>query len=169
MSPSAPVTVAIPDIGVNATVVPVGVNHDGTIATPPDPHDAGWYRFSRTPGQQGPAVIVGHVDAPRIGPAVFYRLGAVKPGDVIKITRQDHTTASFTVDAVREYRKTSFPTTQLYAGTAQATLSLITCSDWDPGIHSYRGNAIVFAHLSETGVKGSTPGKPSTARVTASG
>lgn len=149
MPRSEPVTLSIPAIGLNTAVVPVTVGENQIIQTPTDPHAAGWYRYSPTPGQQGPAVIVGHVDAAGIGPAVFYRLGAIKTGDAIHIVRKDHTLASFVVDAIRAYPKTAFPTAAVYADTAQATLRLITCSGWNAATHAYRDNTIVFAHLAD--------------------
>ena len=76
---------------------------------PSDFAAAGFYTPGPTPGQFGPAVIAGHVDSHR-GPAVFYRLGALKAGATVSVGRRDGTTARFVVDKVAAYPKAQFPT-----------------------------------------------------------
>lgn len=140
-----PVRIRIPDIGVDAAVEQVGLNPDDTVAVPTDPSDAGWYRYSVPPGELGPAVVLGHVDADRIGPAVFYSLGRLARGDRIEVTRSDGTVATFLVSMVAEFAKDAFPTGAVYGATNQSALRLITCGDWDAAAHTYRGNTVVFA------------------------
>jgi sortase (surface protein transpeptidase) len=140
-----PVRIRIPDIGVDAAVEQLGLNTDHTVAVPTDPSDAGWYRYSAPPGQLGASVILGHVDADKIGPAVFYSLGGLARGDRIEVTRSDGTVATFFVTAVTEFAKAAFPTAAVYGPTNQPALRLITCGDWDPAAHAYRGNTVVFA------------------------
>jgi sortase (surface protein transpeptidase) len=140
-----PVRIRIPDIGVDAAVEQVGLNPDDTVAVPTDPSDAGWYRYSVPPGELGPAVVLGHVDADRIGPAVFYSLGRLARGDRIEVTRSDGTVATFVVSTVAEFAKDAFPTGAVYGATNQSALRLITCGDWDAAAHTYRGNIVVFA------------------------
>ncbi len=124
----------------------LGLNPDQTLEVPSQPMLAGWYTGSPTPGQRGPAVIAGHVDS-QTGPAVFYRLGQLGPGDRIRITRNDGTVASFKVTAVRSYAKADFPTRAVYGNTARATLRLITCGNWNDDAKQYDGNVVVFAQL----------------------
>jgi hypothetical protein len=69
-----PVRIVIPTIAVSAEVEPLHRAADGTLDVPPHWNDVGWYADGVVPGQRGPAVIVGHVDSARDGPAVFYRL-----------------------------------------------------------------------------------------------
>jgi hypothetical protein len=126
---SLPVSVAIPAIGVHAALLHLGVNPDGTIAVPSlntQPGLAAWYKYSVTPGQIGASVIEGHVDTYH-GPAVFFRLGALRPGDRIDITLADGITAVFRVTGVRLYLKASFPAKAIYGATGFAALHLITC------------------------------------------
>lgn len=151
LGPSEPVSLSVPSIGVHTTLIALGKAEDGTLAVPqPGPHlnQAAWFKSSPTPGQPGPSIIEGHVDTDQ-GPSVFFRLGDVRPGDTIRVTRRDRTTAVFTVNAVRDYKKTAFPTSLVYGGRDLATpqLRLITCSDFDPSIGHHLGNAVVFAHL----------------------
>ncbi|MBR7838631.1 class F sortase, partial [Actinospica durhamensis] len=148
MPASPPTRLRIPSIGVDAAVDELGLNTDGTVAVPGVPNDAGWYNGSATPGQTGASVLLGHVDFVGTGPAVFYRLGELKPGETIVVERKDGSSATFSVDAVREALKSDFPTQEVYGptdGTAQ--LRLVTCGDWDSGQHKYVGNTIVFATL----------------------
>jgi sortase (surface protein transpeptidase) len=102
----------IPTIGVAAKIMPVGLNKDGTVEVPPLELAwlAGWYQRGRSPGEIGNAVIIGHVDSYKTGPAVFFRLGELKPGETIEVARKDGITARFTVDGVKAYPKTAFPT-----------------------------------------------------------
>jgi sortase (surface protein transpeptidase) len=156
MPASPPTRVRIPSIDVNAVVDVLGLNTDGTVEVPSLPDDAGWYSGSATPGQIGAAVLLGHVDFVNTGPAVFYRLGELKPGAAISVARKDGSTAAFTVDAVREFPKSDFPTDEVYGptgGTAQ--LRLITCGSWDADQHKYVGNTVVFATLTPPKATGS--------------
>ncbi|MFG1808256.1 class F sortase [Streptomyces sp. NPDC049040] len=146
---SRPTVLDIPSVGIHSTLLDLGLNKDGTIEVPAKPLQAGWYHDSRAPGQAGPSVILGHVDSHATGPAVFYRLGAMKPRQRIRVTRADRKVAVFTVDAVRSYAKAAFPTLDVYGNTPDPELRLITCSGWNPRTHSYDGNTVVFAHLSD--------------------
>lgn len=167
MPASPPTRVRIPSIDVNAAVDALGLNPDGTVEVPGRPDDAGWYSGSPTPGRIGAAVLLGHVDFVKTGPAVFYRLGELKPGAEILVARKDGSTARFTVDAVREFLKSDFPTDEVYGptdGTAQ--LRLITCGDWDSDQGKYIGNTVVFATLGKPEAAG-TPATPATSATPA--
>jgi len=144
---SRPTRLDILSIGVHTSLLDLGLAADGTLQTPSKPLQAGWFHGSPTPGQAGPAVILGHVDSCATGPAVFYRPCALKPRQSIRVTRLDHTVAVFTVDAVRTFPKKTFPTLDVYGNTPDPELRLITCSDWNSHPHAYDGNTIVYAHL----------------------
>ncbi|GAA4930141.1 sortase (surface protein transpeptidase) [Actinomycetospora succinea] len=148
---SPPVALDIPTIGVTGPVNSVGLQPDGTLEVPapgPDYDEAAWYRGSPTPGRVGPAVILGHVDSAANGPSVFYRLGALRPGDRVTVTLADRTTRTFSVTAVRSVPKDAFPRLEVYGDTAGPELRLITCGgDFDDAARSYRDNTVVFARL----------------------
>jgi len=146
---SVPTQLAIPAIGINTSLMPLGLNSDGTIAVPPlrASAPAGWYQNLATPGEVGPAIVLGHVDT-RDGPAIFYRLRELRPGAAIAVTRADGRTAVFTVNQVSEYPKSAFPADAVYGATDRPVLRLITCGgSFDRLRHSYRGNVVVFASL----------------------
>lgn len=144
---SEPVLITIPTIGVRAEIIPVATDPNGALEVPPldEPELAGWYRRGPTPGEAGNAVLVGHVDTVD-GPAVFFDLGRLRPGDRIEVTRADDRVARFTVDGVGAYPKERFPTDQVYGGGPEARLRLITCGGrFDPRTGNYPDNIVVFA------------------------
>ena len=109
--------------------------------------EAAWYKYSVTPGQIGTSVIEGHVDSYQ-GPAVFYRLGALKPGSHVSVTLADGITAVFRVTGVREYAKDKYPANTIYAPTNYAALRLITCGGgFDAATGHYLGSVVVYASL----------------------
>jgi sortase (surface protein transpeptidase) len=142
-----PERIRIPVIGVNSRLEALGRNPDGTIEVPQDWNVAGWFAKGARPGQRGPAVILGHVDS-RSGPAVFYRLRELTPGDKILIDQRDGRTAAFIVDRTERRPKTRFPTTDVYFPTLRPVLRLVTCGGtFDESSGHYRDNIIVFASL----------------------
>jgi sortase (surface protein transpeptidase) len=146
---SVPTHLDIPRIGVHTDVIPLGLNSDGTVMVPPaDPQaPAGWYRHLASPGEPGPAVLLGHVDSYQ-GPAVFHRLSDLVPGDSISVARADGRTVVFTVRSVQNYPKTSFPTDAVYGSTAAPVLRLITCGGAFDRVHrTYLSNVVVYAEL----------------------
>jgi sortase (surface protein transpeptidase) len=148
MSRSIPVQISIPAIGVRARIIPLGLQPDGEVAVPSlsTPFLTSWYDRGPTPGQAGAAVILGHVDAAGVGPAVFYRLGDLRQGDLIYITRQDRRTAVFRVSAVGLYPQDAFPTARVYAYGGSPELRLITCGGrFDSTRHLYLDRTIAFA------------------------
>jgi sortase (surface protein transpeptidase) len=158
---SLPVSVDIPAIGVTSDLLRLGVNSDGSIQVPSietSAAEAAWYKYSATPGQIGASVIEGHVDSYQ-GPAVFFRLGALRPGDTIDVRLADGVTAIFKVTGVREYLKSHFPARAIYQATDYAALRLITCGGaFDYATGHYLSSTVVYASLIS-----SRPGPPAAA------
>ena len=146
-------SVDIPAIGVHSRLLRLGVNSDGTIQVPPlrtRADEAAWYKYSATPGQIGTSVIEGHVDN-YPGPAVFFRLGALRPGDRVDVTLADGITAVFRVTGVRQYAKSRFPAKTIYGATGYAALHLITCGGaFDYATGHYLSSTVVFASLTSS-------------------
>lgn len=150
MARAEPAEVRIPRIGVNAKIMNIGVDAEGVLEVPPleEAHLAGWYRLGPSPGEVGNAVVVGHVDSYTNGPAVFFELGALLPGDIIEISRKDGSVARFVVDGVTSYPKSAFPSDLVYGPSPQAGLRLVTCGgEFDKKNREYRDNVVVFATL----------------------
>jgi sortase (surface protein transpeptidase) len=144
--------VRIPAIGVRSTLLHLGRNADGSVAVPSlvtSANEAAWYKYSVTPGQLGAAIIEGHVDS-NSGPAVFFRLGALRPGNTIDVTLADGVTAIFQVTGVREYTKDHFPARAIYGAANYAALRLITCGGaFDQATGHYLSSVVVYAALRE--------------------
>ena len=151
MAASRPVRVQIPAIGVDSELMDLGLQDDGTLEVPPTGFPAGWFTGAPTPGEQGPAVIAGHVDWGG-APGVFWALRDVVAGDEITVSRADGSSAVFRVTQVGQYDKDAFPTAAVYADLDHAGLRVITCGgEFDHAAHSYEDNTVVFADLVATG------------------
>lgn len=138
-----PVRIVIPTIGVDADVISLGIDEQGALEVPQDFAQTGWWRDGPEPGEDGPAVIVGHVDSYR-GPAVFFDLALLQRGDPIYVEREDGTRGVFLVRGTIAVPKAGFPTEAVYGDTDGAELRLITChGNFTDG--SYDGNLVVFA------------------------
>jgi sortase (surface protein transpeptidase) len=148
MPHSVPVHLNIPSQNIDLDIVPVDRDANGAIAMPPTlDWVAGWYDLSPTPGELGPAVIVGHVDTYE-GISVFWDLRYVQPGDPVAVTRADGSTANFKVTALQQYDQADFPTQTVYGNTDDAELRLITCGGtFDTATGHYTQNTVVFAKL----------------------
>jgi LPXTG-site transpeptidase (sortase) family protein len=142
-----PWEVSIPAIGVAVTLETLG-DPDGINLPVPAlaqaATEAGWYRFTSVPGSVGNSVIVGHVDT-YVGPAVFYNLYKLRPGDAIYV-QTGTAKERFAVRWVHEVTKAQFPVHQIFGDTGQHQLWLITCGgafDYQTG--HYLDNIIVSA------------------------
>ncbi|KOG66787.1 peptidase C60 sortase A and B [Streptomyces griseoflavus] len=152
MPASRPLRVRIPSLGVNAPLTGLGLDENGSLATPPegDRNLAGWYENGTTPGSTGTSLIAGHVDT-RSGPAVFYNLGALKKNHTIEVVRADGRTAVFSIDAVEVYDGNDFPDKKVYGPADRPELRLITCGGgFNKARQEYLGNVVAFAHLTAT-------------------
>jgi LPXTG-site transpeptidase (sortase) family protein len=144
MPRGTPARIVIPAANVDAPVVDLNKNPDGTLQVP-DWQDTGWWERGPEPGERGPAVIVGHVDS-TAGPAVFADLDQLEPGDRIDIELDDHRTTSYTVARSEQFPKDAFPTRDVYELTPGPELRLITCDgEFDDSTGHYVDNLVVFA------------------------
>jgi sortase (surface protein transpeptidase) len=151
-------TIDIPAIKVHAPVVRVGLTPSNAVAVPPvdKPYETGWYRRSAAPGDDGAAVILGHVTA-ATGPAVFFNLSKLRPGDTVTVARKGHGPVTFTVDGIREYHKTALPLARIYGPLPYPGLRLITCGGPVNTGH-YRDNVVVYASMTPGAARSGWPG-----------
>jgi sortase family protein len=152
LEPSRPVRLTIPAIKVAAPVLLVGLAKDGSVDVPPlkRHNEAGWFEAGPTPGQFGPALIVGHADT-HTGPSVFHNLGKMKPGQRIEVERRDHSIAVFQVNSVEHFGKNKLPIQRVYGDYSRPSLRLMTCGGtWLGGTQGYSDNVVVFASLTST-------------------
>jgi hypothetical protein len=152
LDPSQPIRIRIPSIEVRAPVHRVGLAKDGSIAVPPIArhNEAGWYERGPSPGQYGPAIIVGHADT-RTGPSVFHEVGELRRGETIEVTRRDRRVAIFKVNSVESFDKSRLPADRVYSDYRRPGLRLITCGGrWLGAERGYEDNVVVFASLVDT-------------------
>lgn len=141
---AVPIGLRIRALGVRTQVRQLGLKPNGTVETPPEnrARTAGWYKYSPTPGEVGPSVLLGHADSGPLGRGVFAKLGKLAKGDHIDILRADGSVAVFSVDRVGRYPMDRFPVRQVYRDIDYAGIRLITCE-----VPADATNVIVFASL----------------------
>jgi sortase (surface protein transpeptidase) len=139
-----PIRLDIPRIGLRTHLIRLGLDPDGTVRVPAPARNspAGWYENSPIPGYAGAAVLIGHVDPARDGPAVFHRLSALRPGDKVSVHRSDGITVHFRVTQRRLHRGAP----EVHHATGSPSLRLVTCGgNFDPTRRRFRSNLVVLA------------------------
>jgi sortase (surface protein transpeptidase) len=144
-----PVRLRIPALGVDAPVGPVGKAPDGTVEVPTRWEDVGWFDEGARPGEDGPTVLLGHVDS-KAGPAVFARLPQAPPGTVVEVVGDGGEVTRWRVERTEQHPKTEFPTEAVYLPALRPELRLVTCGGaFDRATGHYRDNVVVHASLVE--------------------
>jgi sortase (surface protein transpeptidase) len=140
-----PVELSIPRIEVRTRLMGLGLEKDGSVEVPENAAVAGWFRRGPPPGSPGSSVILGHVDS-LTGPAVFYRLRELRPGDRMAVRLDDGTLVRFRVRAVETYANEDFPAQKVYGRQGRSQLNLVTCGgDYDASNGGYQSNVVVNA------------------------
>jgi len=132
---------AVPAIGVDAGIVPVGVTRAGHLAIGRSVRDVYRWRSGVLPGQQGSAVLAGHTWSQ--GHGVFDDLGRLRPGNLVVVGRN-----RFEVTRVRRVTGMSrSAVAALFSDRGKPRLVLITCGDRNDLTGVYRTRIIVNARL----------------------
>lgn len=140
-----PVRLVVDKIGLDTAFEPLGLDDEGTPLAPEATDHVGWLVGGPEPGEPGTAVVAGHYDS-RTGPAVFYRLDELVPGDEVVVGGEQGMVV-FVVDRVESHPKNQLPP-DVYAPTPGASLRLMTCGgEFDQETRHYRDNVIVWASL----------------------
>ncbi len=149
MEESAPVSFSAPTIGAGSELLHLGLRENNSLEVPPGApgSPASWYTGSPTPGEIGPAVLLGHVNDSAGEPGVFAALPQLAEGDEITIEREDGSTAVFSVTKSGQYGKNDFPTLEVYGNTDDAELRLITCDGYNQATGEFEDNYVVYATL----------------------
>jgi LPXTG-site transpeptidase (sortase) family protein len=113
----------VPAIGVDAGIIPVGVNRSGALAVGRSVSAVYRWRDGVVAGQPGSAVLAGHTWSR--GNGVFDRLGSLSAGDRVSVGR-----VRFEVTRVRRVARMSREDVRaLFSDRGRARLVLITCGD----------------------------------------
>ncbi|MBX4189425.1 class F sortase [Candidatus Parcubacteria bacterium] len=147
--PVEPAYLKIPSIDLDADVQYVGKTTKGTMSSPTNYTDAGWYRAGPVPGSVGSAVMDGHVDNGFALPGVFKHLSELQAGDDVYVVRNDGKKLHFKVTDVKIFPGASAPTDLIFSSSdGKAHLNLITCSgDWIKESKTYDARLVVFTTL----------------------
>jgi hypothetical protein len=144
-----PIWLTVPALGISTAIEEVGMNQDGSMATPSDWSKAGWFALGYLPGQAGTAVIAGHLDAPGGKKAVFWDLHLLRPDDEIRIEMNNGRMHLYQVERSASYPYDGAPLDEIFSWSAESRLALITCrGDWDRAEHTYADRLVVFARYS---------------------
>jgi LPXTG-site transpeptidase (sortase) family protein len=127
------IRLSIPKIGINQGVNARTVGTNGVMGDPSGPWMVLWYDFSPFssgvggyPGEPGANVVMaGHVDYIRVGPAVFWGIKSLAPGDQITVTGV-HGPVTYAVQWV-DWASPSVDFTTYVAKQGQDTITLVTC------------------------------------------
>lgn len=140
-----PVHLSVPEIGVDAPVISLGLQANGKLEVPATASDTGWWSGGSVPGAVGPAVIAGHINLGDEA-GVFSQLGSLQPDDEVSVTLDTGKIISYRIDRVERHAKEAFPTDAVYGKTTGPELRLITCGgSFDPSSGHYLDNVIAFA------------------------
>lgn len=133
----------IPSLGLNDTIVPVGLTSGGAMAVPSGKtNDVGWYDGGPQPGQPGSAVLDAHVFA------AFAKLNNVQVGDPIYVQNEDGTQLEFKVTAVKEFALSHITSEDLFTPTGDRDLNLITCAgELTPDHSTYDHRLVIYTTL----------------------
>ena len=147
VGPAAPIRIRLAGLGVDAPVVPVGVDERGEMAVPEDVRTVGWYRFGAGPGGRvGSSVLSGHVDDRVQGNGAFYRLAELAAGQEVQIRLADGSELRYLVREVLRVDKRQLPVDQLFARDGDPRLTLVTCGgEFDQAAGRFRDNVVVIA------------------------
>lgn len=144
-----PERISIPAIGIEAAVQHLGTAKDGTMAVPENIKEVSWFEPGYRPGQNGRAVIAGHVDG-MDGPAVFWDLSQLRQGDRI-IVEGEGKKLVFQVHAMESVQLEIADISAVFGYTSSPELVLITCSGtYNHSLGTREERLLVYAsHIDE--------------------
>jgi sortase A len=146
---ASPETLEIPKLGIKAKVESVGLDPTRKMDVPKTPEGVGWYNLGPKPGEVGNAVIDGHLDS-ETGPAVFYGLSSLQPGDQIKVIDSSKQSFTFTVTGNITYQFDQVPLDQIFGSANTVNLNLITCGGFfNHTTRNYSSRVVIYSTLKQ--------------------
>ncbi|GKV70037.1 class F sortase [Sporosarcina sp. NCCP-2716] len=146
-----PASIEIPAIGVRTDIEAVGTLVNGQMGVPEDVNHVGWFEPGTMPGSQGSAVMAGHIDS-LTGPAIFYKLDQLKPGDDVIVTGKEGQQLTFTVTRSEVFPRNDSPIDEIFGFSYGSRLNLITCTgDFNRKAKTHEERLVVYTELKEDG------------------
>lgn len=143
-----PARLEIPALSINAKVQSVGINTKGNMGTPNNFTDVAWYKGGTVPGDQGSAVIDGHVDNGLALAGVFKHLNEIAVGDDVYVTADNGTRTHFQVIKIESYPYLNVPVADIFNAKDGAYLNLVTCiGNWIQDGKTYDERLVVYTKL----------------------
>ncbi len=144
----APVEMQVESVGLDAPIE-LGDIVDGAMQDPTGPWVVAWYDGLGKVGEGNNVVMAGHVDyyntGPNgaAGPAVFYEVPNLAPGEIIRLIGENGENVEYAVEWTEEYDVATELTPEviqndIVGDTGQESLTLITCGgDFDAATGEY--------------------------------
>jgi sortase (surface protein transpeptidase) len=123
-----PLLMQIPKISLVAVIERRGLDSDSSMESPSHPQCVAWYRFTGRPGSAGSAVFAAHRDWWGAGPAAFWRLGQVCPGDFIELQTVAGPDLCYRVTDKRLFDASDVPVAEILGPGSGEWLTLLTCA-----------------------------------------
>lgn len=154
----APVEMQVDSIELDAPIE-MGDIVDGAMADPSGPWVVAWYEPLGLVGEGNNVVMSGHVDywntGPNgsAGPAVFWDIPDLAPGDVIRLIGEDGQEVDYAVEWTELYHVADELTPEviqndIVGNTGQESLTLITCGGpFDPATGEYLERWVLRANM----------------------
>lgn len=147
---SRPRRLEIPKLGVAAMIEHVGLDENQRMDVPVVDENVAWYQYGPVPGELGSSVLAGHFDTKTGGPAVFYELTELEPGDKIMVEDERGREQTFVVTKIRTHQDHNFPIAEVFGDTSGKKLNLITCAgQFDQAAKNYQDRLVVYSELQE--------------------
>lgn len=144
-----PVQVLIDKAGVDAPVEQVDIV-DGVMQNPSGPWVVSWYDDLGALGERGNVVMSGHVDYWDVGPAVFWNLNQLAPGDELRVVAEDERVFTYAHEWTKNYvvaDMTQADFDEMLGDGGEEALTLITCAigTFDEVTQEYRERTVLRA------------------------
>lgn len=144
-----PVEIAIPSVGIEGSIQPVGMTDAVTMQVPRDIGVVGWFDRSVVPiSDIGNTVLVGHRDGADDPNGVFRRLSDVQQGDAITVRDMTGRTVEYAVESVELLGRTDFAgnAEEVFDTSGAHHLVLLTCGgEYERSQGGYQANVVVYA------------------------
>jgi len=147
VAPPAPTRVEVPDLGIDVTVQPVGLDTQGRMGLYDDPAIAAWYQWGPAPtSPAGSTVIAAHVDSLEYDLLPFARLRDASVGMQVFVTDAAGTRHAYTVQVLEVTNKADVDWRSAFDRSGDPRLTLVTCGgEFDSENRRYLSNLVVTA------------------------